>query len=486
MRKLISVLALVTIVWFVTTQTRTTAYLSTGEGARDAVSTTLADDLVKMCNCDPDRRYGPPAPVLDPKVLPVDSTLKDNKNCPGGVCQPCFDCYGWQLFLTLNWPSKPSGEPDPAAYFGRPGDLGKVGWENFASVNELFGGGTPPPWEDLGKASRMVEGTSAVIHQNLTDYKQADHNWLTDQDRNLVRFELRVNKDEYEYIRSNKLYNQDGLYKAFTTGDGIDLPSGKGGVGLGSIETKAAWRIVPKDREEYFTKNYKTAKVKIPPSPDEVLVALVGLHIIKKTPNSPQWVWATFEHQDNVPMIGQPEPGKKYNFFNQSAPGNYKPDYNDPPARRSDRRLPVQTVRVNPFDPRTIAINNAVHALISAKYPESVWKNYILISVQWPTEPVTNRNPKSTEPLPSGKPAPDVVANTTMETYMQNKDQGGGAGTSPGGKDRPDPGNLRPSDPRYGKSSCIGCHRLSAVTPAFKGKKGLWKTDYSTVFYKAK
>lgn len=485
MRKFVSVAALLIAVLVVAVQPHAITYLSTAKGTREAMP-TLAGELEQLCKCDP--KFGKPAPVLDPKTLPVDVSLEDNLTCPAAGCQPCFDCFGWQLFLTLNWPAKPSGEPDPDAYFGRPGFLGKVGWETFANVNDLFGGGTPPPWAEIGRSARSVEGTSAVISQNLTDYKQADHNWLTDQDRNLVRYELRVNRDEYEYIVRNQLFNQDGLFKAFTTGGGIDLPSGKDG-GIGSIEVKAAWRVVPRDREEYFTKNYKIAKVRIPPSQDDVLVALVGLHVIKKTPNSPQWIWATFEHQDNVPD-GQPEPGKKYNFFNPDAPSNYRPNYDAPPQKGSDPRLVVQVKRVNPIDSRATDINKAVHALISGRYPDSVWRNYNLIDVQWPTKPVANRDPKSTQALPSGKPAPIVVANATMETYMQNKNNDGGAGTSPGGADRPDPGNFSPFDPdlgtNYGRSSCIGCHRLSAVTPTFKGKAGSWKTDYSTIFFKAK
>jgi hypothetical protein len=481
MKKPVAVIATIIALCFLAQYHRAVTYSSSANSSSEAGTIPLADELERLCKCD--RQFGPPAPVLDPSKLPTDVSLKNNQTCPVGGCQPCFDCFGWQLFLTLNWPVSSSGEPDPGAYFGRPGSLGKVTWETFASVNELFGGGQPPAWEQMG-LTRTIETTSAVIHQNLTDYRQADHNWLTDQDHNLVRYELRVNKDEYQYIVQNQLYNQDGLYKAFTTGAGIDLPTGKSG-GIGAIETKAAWRIVPKDREDYFTKNYKIAKVKIPPSQDDVLVALVGLHIIKKTPNSPQWVWATFEHQDNVPD-GPPVPTTKYNFFDPKASSDYKPNYNAPPAKKSDRRVPVQVIRVNPFDPRTVDINNAVRDLISSKYPESVWRNYKLISVQWPTAPVFNRDPKSGDALPSGKPAPVVVANTTMETYMQNQNSGGGAGTATGGNDRNDPGNLPRTDPNYGRSSCIGCHRLSAVTPTFKVKKGSWKTDYSTIFFKAK
>src|ERR1041384_7785553 len=207
-------------------------------------------------------------------------------------------------------------------------------------------------------------------------------------------------------------------------------------------------------------------------------------HLILKTPSSPQWVWATFEHKDNVPMIDHPESGKKYNFFNPSAPADYKPNYNAPPGRKSDPRVPVQVVRVNPLPSRTIAINDAVHALISSKYPDSVWKNYNLINVQWPADPVAGRVTKGA--LPSGRPAPVVVANSTMETYMQNQNTGGGAGMNAGGADANDPGTLPATNANRGKSSCIGCHRLSAVTPKFKGKTGSWPTDYSTIFFKAR
>jgi hypothetical protein len=38
-----------------------------------------------------------------------------------------------------------------------------------------------------------------------------------------------------------------------------------------------------------------------------------------------------------------------------------------------------------------------------------------------------------------------------------------------------------------GKSSCISCHRISAITPQFVNHRGeKWWTDYSTLFFKAK
>jgi hypothetical protein len=482
MKRLLCVTAILTIAWL--PAVRNPAFSSDAEDSSIAgpasLHASLLDGLEDLCKCD--RQFGPPAPVLDPKTLPVDVSLRDNRTCPSGGCQPCFDCYGWQLFISLNWPAKPSGEPDRDRRFGNPGDRGPVVWEIYKSVYDIFGG------EPAGGAeSRALEATSAVIHQDLVDNRQADHNWLTDQDSKLVRYEIRVNNDESVYIARNGLDNQEGIYKAYTSGGGINLPSGATG-GVGAIEIKAAWRIVPEARADYFTRNYKTAMVKIPgENPNGVLVALVGLHIIKKTPKSPQWVWATFEHKDNAPE-SRPDPGTTYNFFNPSVPGDYKPNYDAPPGRRSDPTRPVQVIRANQTDPRTVAINQAVHELIVSKYPDSVWRNYNLVSVQWPTEPVPVTDPRSRNPLPSGKPAPVVVANTTMETYMQTRNGGGGAGVSPGGR-FPDAGDLPRTDANYGKSSCIGCHRLSAVTSPFKlhpsEKKG-WSTDYSTIFYKAK
>src|ERR1044071_6736678 len=60
-----------------------------------AVTEAFADDLAKLCGCV--ERFGPPAPTLDPTVLPIDVSLEDNTKCkggsacpsPNGCCQPC-------------------------------------------------------------------------------------------------------------------------------------------------------------------------------------------------------------------------------------------------------------------------------------------------------------------------------------------------------------------------------------------------------------
>jgi hypothetical protein len=273
---------------------------------------------------------------------------------------------------------------------------------------------------------------------------------------------------------------------------------------VGAIEVKAAWRIIPSARRDYFEQNYKVAHAKVydPESRtwNDRDVALVGMHIIKKTPHSPQWVWATFEHKDNAPVEGDPGRGRPWNFFNPDAPKDYKPSYLEPPTSSTPRNRPVQVVRVKQAssdDAGGKAINEAMHKMIEARFPSSVWRNYDLISVQWPADPDNppdnpKPNPKSQAVLPSGQPRPRVLANTAMETYMQIKNSGGAAGLSPLPGTKPSFMDQGPettiADTDLGKSSCIACHRLSAVTPNFgklsTDKKG-WRTDYSTLFFKA-
>lgn len=482
-----------------------------GNSANSSELATLQDDLKKMCGCV--EKFGPPAPSLDPTVLPVDVSLEDNTKCkyrqecpnPNGCCQPCFDCYGWQLFIALNWPAKAAGEPDPGKPFGTPADYSNVVWQTYKNALEVFGDTQPTGWGV--NTDHQLQLNSAVLRETFLEADlQSDNNWLTDQDGQVVRYEIRINADEFHYIVKNDLWHQEGIYKFVTDGPGINLPSQKSEYGnVGAIETKAAWRIIPEARRKYFEENYKVAHAKVydPQTRGwkDYDVALVGLHIIKKTPNSPQWVWATFEHKDNAPVQGDPGTGRTWNFFNPNASPDYKPNWDRPPTDLTPRTTPVQVVRVkqpNADDGDASLINDAMHRLIAARFPGSVWRNYDLVSVQWPVKPMENKpDPKVQKVLPSGQPRPRVLANTTMESYQQTKFSDGAYGMSPGVTNDQGPEDLsNPTEPDnpdkfkadMGKSSCISCHRISAVTPKFvnhPATKGWW-TDYSTLFFKAR
>ena len=501
--KLAFVLALVLVVISVPYRAET----HPGNIANSTGFATLQDDLKTLCHCV--EKFGPPAPVLDPAVLPIDVSLEDNTKCVGmkdcpnanGCCQPCFDCYGWQLFIALNWPAKSAGEPDPAKPFGSAGDYSNVVWQTYKNALDVFGETQPTPW-GVNSGTQLQLNSAVLIDTLLEADLQSDNNWLTDQDGQVVRYEIRINADEFHYILKNDLWHQEGIYKFVKDGPGISLPSQKSEFGnVGAMETKAAWRVIPEARRKYFEENYKVAHAKVYDPETQTWkdqdVALVGLHIIKKTPKSPQWVWATFEHKDNAPVEGDPGTGKTWNFYNPSAPAGYKPNWDRPPSDLTPRSTPVQVVRVKQprgDDPDAIKINDAMHRLIGARFPKSVWLNYDLISVQWPADPMNPKpDPKIQKVLPSGQPRPRILANTTMETYQQTLFSDGAYGMNPGGfgtANDQGPENLDDDNKQYdrGKSSCISCHRISAVTPNFVNhpkEKGWW-TDYSTLFFKAR
>ena len=50
-----------------------------GNSASRTALATLQDDLKSLCQCV--EKFGPPAPLLDPSILPVDVSLEDNTKC---------------------------------------------------------------------------------------------------------------------------------------------------------------------------------------------------------------------------------------------------------------------------------------------------------------------------------------------------------------------------------------------------------------------
>src|SRR5262249_31136202 len=137
---------------------------------------------------------------------------------------------------------------------------------------------------------------------------------LTDQHRNLARFEIRLNQAMFNGIAGPKFYTVQAQ-------DNASQISFAAGV----MEVKAAWRQItsadpPPVVSRYFT---RAAWIYTPPLGNnpatcvQGTVGLVGLHITQKTPTRPQWTWATFEQIDNVPPGA---PGYSLSFNNPACP----------------------------------------------------------------------------------------------------------------------------------------------------------------------
>jgi hypothetical protein len=138
-------------------------------------------------------------------------------------------------------------------------------------------------------------------------------------------------------------------------------------------------------------------------------MGLVGLHIVMKTAQLPQWLWATFEHVDNAPdQAGGAQPGKTYNFFDPSCTNC---PVNTPPGK--DDQTPTQVMRVIPVGNGAPQATQTYWQALKQLRPDNVWLNYMLVDAQW-----------GQTATPLGTPnQPAFLANTTLETYVQAPQQ---------------------------------------------------------------
>lgn len=391
-----------------------------------------------------------------------------NNQVPGDLQafnnQSQANCFAWQSFISLNWPL------NPAKSFGAPNDMSPVLWETFMPKDVLFqsGGVAPPAWGTMvsqefialtkskkikwkPKAfTKLLTFTSKVTGDTLIDlsFQQAAPgnapNWLGDQSGNNVWYEIMLNKDYYDFVVANGYYNAKTQHDSINANKAINFPQGEYNGQVGAIELKAAWMEVTNPTSPKWSRYKLSAATVMDPQTLKLrntTVALVGLHILHKTQNQPTWVWSTFEHIDNVPDSNYATPQYGYNFYSSTCTNrnvqittprgdstvtvtcnaNVSPPYylNQAPS------VPIQISRSNSID--TIdarPINKMMQSSIRQFYNNSVWQYYQLVDVIWsqsyqpdsntPIQAPRNINASS---MTSGA---HIVANTTMESYVQN------------------------------------------------------------------
>lgn len=357
-----------------------------------------------------------------------DSTLP--LDLPPNPTQSDADIFAWKTFVALNRPALPGrrGVPDPGRKIGEPGP---VVWETWKSPDEIFypDGRQPPGWEQYGgevppacrqtgtpgpaAGDLILSSTSkapdGIANDALRLAKQAVGGTLTDQNRNLVRYEIRMNRTIFEDIVVKGYYNAEQQDKARS----IQFPTEV-------MEIKAAWReITDRDGAEIRKRFYRRIALIYTPASDgnpascvKREVGLIGLHITHKTPSRPQWIWATFEQVDNVPPFeSAPPPGRQlpYSFNNpgclpQMCPPNRSTEKNGKPSG-----IPTQVTRVVNVGEDARKINPVWQQLLAREVKDSPFQYYQLVDVQWPQAPAQR---------PAGNPTPGLVANTSMETYV--------------------------------------------------------------------
>ncbi len=431
-------------------------------------------------------------------VVPGDVALDPAKLSPAEA-QLMFDCLSWRSFLALNWPAQ--GEPPQ-----RITDKGPRVWETYRSVFETFQPSNPN-WTLRNQSWDDPEHFDPVCNQESTNDKvlrmtgkqryseiideahQAfgnQFNILVDQNGNLTRFEVRINRDEFEYLKKNGFadtgtYDVGGPKKLlYWWVLPLQFPDNVGGfTKTGAIEIKAAWREMctntstcfkVDDLSHYFTRD---ATIYIPdPFGGEATcrtakVGLVGFHIAHKTFWAPQWVWSTFEHVDNVPVVGSlPKQATNrttpYSFYSpwmqnyakdaaacklqrpgvfEQMPVNPKlgstylaacPNLQNiinshpkgsPPTAGVLSPSPNQVVRLDPIS--TTTLNRAYRTKLAIM--GSVFQYYVLVNTQWPLNGRSNAGFIKMKPCPGDEEDPNCynvkppglrLRNTVLETYQ--------------------------------------------------------------------
>ena len=213
--------------------------------------------------------------------------------------------FAWLEFIALSAIVDDSMRGSPGGSFADSGfdPAATLVWETYQHRSELFpynagGAVEPQPWN--ATPLYVFSGSSGAYippfdnFNNLDEASQIGQNTIFfpydggDGDAQLL-FQAKVNKVESDYVR-------EMVMNPSATQGGINLPDNV-------IEVKSAWialDAIP-ESERY---RYHTSEVIIYTGDDDNPVAttetraLLGLHIIQKTPNYPAFIFATFEHTD--------------------------------------------------------------------------------------------------------------------------------------------------------------------------------------------
>ena len=419
--------------------------------------------------------------------------------------QTPFDNMAWQMFVALSWAADSTGKP-AAQGLTAPGP--RV-WQTYTKVSALFGNSKVRAGCTqalaLPKFYIGSDGNGKPAPNN-EEYLQASTNLpLIDVNGNWTLFERRVNPIEASYLRapqglsSQTLTTRNGQLnfiknnpKGAEFTSSASVADGKNG----SIEIKAAWRILDPAKDD--VSKFYTQNILLGVAGDLVSngkpfcrseqVGLVGMHILQRNPfvekNKallPQWIWATFEHVDNAPLAQSPcnvsngcgNPGTPTYWINQpscgpaaAASGAHYSFYGPPQSGQGTNIAPQgpagaktqfpwnprppyaqggttpatampQAVRCWQIYPTTASLNGQWQTALGAA--KSVFRNYMLVGTQWggQLEPPTPPNPVPANAVPG------MLSNMTLETYIQNYN---GSNSS-----LPGPG------------SCVSCHNFATL-----------------------
>lgn len=354
--------------------------------------------------------------------------------------------FAWQEFLALNWKASVDAQHPPSASNQRgmpdlnwsyrnqaPQFPNPLVWQTYAQTTELRPNfPLTTPWQNLGipaysyQVAPVTGNGSFTLWNNLDEDNEIGScdiyaNYTKQSNpKELVLFQVKVNKDEYEYIRQSFGRDQhipNGLLgrtqakvKANITkppyayygsqpvstckcppNQAICLPCGVLAPPTsqlvtpeGAIEVKSAWRrLLPgEDKSRFFTTTaiYYDLNSAGQMAYYNDTFALIGMHIIHKTTNFPDFVFATFEQVDVEKSDAQ------YILLSPLSLGVTPP--NTPDGTELPPAIPIvrQTGQTNRQQmhpvPQTLDnVTQKVRQQLVSMNPRTVWQYYRLTGV---------------------------------------------------------------------------------------------------------
>lgn len=383
-----------------------------------------------------------PPPNLPPATIspafPADVCIPASS---AGVPFAFFDDFSWRTFVAAVWPSltQRRGLPDITKSVGDTNSA--LVFETYKADWEVFqpNGAAPASWEESGPAIPCANVPVPKVGFNdlvLSSFSKFGHlgqagfgdlvGPLVAQNTTYTLFLAAFNRVEFDQIVANKWYLRANLKQVDFKPDSLTNSP---------IDMKSSWVVVRNnvpDPKRYYTRKAFVLDLPSGKCTDET-VALVGLHLVTKTPSRPQWIWSTFEHVDNVPGSGAQPPlgfnsgdGKPMPAKN---PIGFPPPISPPAA--------FNVTRVFPISASTQQTNAAYRAELASR-GSGVWQFYQLVMTQWPVQGNAPKNPGSPAFTFPGNNPTTAFSNTTMETFDQKRIQQG----------------------------CMNCHTLANAGPA--------------------
>jgi hypothetical protein len=299
----------------------------------------------------------------------------------------------------------------------------------------------------LGLKPRNLKPQGTKVNLKATksgdDPAQAGGGVLVDANGQIVWYSTHMNDAYFTFVQQN------GGANYAKAADTLNFP-------VGAAVFKASWKVVPDGTTPtgFYTEkssvpllvNKKGGGITVDPSGKTrpVTVALVGLHVVGLTDNHPEFLWGTFEQNQNAPDLppgvqptsSDPVSKQDFTFYKANTPANAcnapspVPSVTDP---KKQTVAPVTNVFLqyatgNAAPNRTAdikAINTAAQGEMANmgtfKPPqpkETVWANYKLIGTLWLM--ANTLKPNDNNMVNEGVGSVNL-ANSTLETYFQGQ-----------------------------------------------------------------